>query len=56
MGDTYLEHDASAIKKILDGPCYVAARMFVLKTVEPNECCFECEASAGLVGGDPVQS
>jgi len=54
MGDTYLEHDASAIKKILDGPCYVAARMFVLKTVEPDERCFECEASAGLVGGNPV--
>jgi hypothetical protein len=56
MGDTYLECDASAIKKILDGPCYVAARMFVLEMVEPNECCFECEASTGLVGGDPVRS
>jgi hypothetical protein len=56
MGDTYLEHDASTIKKILDGPCYVAARMFILETVEPNERCFECEASTGLVGGDPVRS
>ena len=56
MGDTYLEHDTSVIKKILDGHCYVAARMIVLKTVEPDERCFECKASAGLVGGDPVQS
>jgi len=56
MGDTYLEHDTCAIKKILDGPCYVVARMFVLKMVEPNGCCFECEASTGLDGGDPVQS
>jgi len=54
MGDTYLECDASMIKKILDGPCYVVARMFVLKMVEPNEHCFECEVSAGLVGGNPV--
>jgi len=54
MGDTYLERDASAIKKILDGPCYIVARMFVLKMVEPDEHCFECEASTGLVGGDPV--
>jgi len=54
MGDTYLEHDACAIKKILDGPCYVVARMFVLKMVEPDGRCFECEASTGLDGRDPV--
>ena len=54
MEDTYLEHDACMIKKILDGPCYVAARMFVLKIVEPDGCCFECEASTGLDGRDPV--
>jgi len=54
MGDTYLEHDACTIKKILDGPCYVVARMFVLKMVEPDGRCFECEASTGLDGRDPV--
>jgi hypothetical protein len=56
IGDTYLARDASAIKKILDGPCYVAARMFVLETVESNERCFERETSTELVGGDPVRS
>ena len=56
IGDTYLARDASTIKKILDGPCYVVARMFILEMVEPDECCFECEVSTGLVGGDPVRS
>jgi hypothetical protein len=54
IGDTYLACDASMIKKILDGPCNVAARMFVLETVESNERCFERETSTDLVGGDPV--
>jgi hypothetical protein len=48
---TYLECNASTIKKIWDGhgPCYVAARMFVLETVESNEHCFEHKASTKLV-------
>jgi hypothetical protein len=30
------------------------ARMFVLKTVEPDERCFECKVSTGPVDGDPL--